>query len=54
MQQSRILSILVDEWFLIPECCLSLGIVNSFALKHLNPVAQTFVSQPGFIPPVIK
>jgi parvulin-like peptidyl-prolyl isomerase len=38
---------LVDEWFLIPECWLSLSLVNSLSLWLLNPLPQTFVSQPG-------
>lgn len=41
------LSILVNEWYLISECWLSLSLVNSRAPKHLDLLAQTFVSQPA-------
>jgi hypothetical protein len=37
MVEGRVfLSILVDEWFLIPECWLSLGLVNSHSPQHLS------------------
>jgi hypothetical protein len=40
MVEERVfLSILVDEWFLIPECWLSLDFVNSHSPQLLNPYA---------------
>ena len=50
MVEGRVfLSILVDEWFLIPECLLSFNLVNSHSPQHPSPLPQTFVSQPGFV-----
>lgn len=51
MVEGRVfLSILVDEWYLTPECWLSLSLVNSSLPLSLSPFAETFVSQPALKP----